>query len=88
MAAVSRKSIVLARAVHAGELLATSDLRLMRPGTGIPASAIPTSRADARTEAEIRALHEPKPAHRLVTATEPDPNEPGVEVMCVRAPSL
>jgi len=56
MAQVSRKSLVLARAVSAGETLAASDLRLMRPGTGIPASFI--SRIDGlRVKIDLDALH-------------------------------
>ena len=41
MALVSRKSVVLSRALRAGETIAAGDLLLMRPGTGIPASFIP-----------------------------------------------
>lgn len=41
MAAVSRKSIVLARDMCAGEILRTDDIKLMRPGTGIGAQFIP-----------------------------------------------
>lgn len=40
MASVSRKSLVLGRPVKAGQMLVLDDLRLMRPGTGIGASAI------------------------------------------------
>jgi N,N'-diacetyllegionaminate synthase len=40
MASVSRKSLVLARAVKAGQVILPDDLRLMRPGTGIGASFI------------------------------------------------
>jgi N,N'-diacetyllegionaminate synthase len=36
MAAVSRKSVVVARAVLAGSVLTSNDLTLRRPGTGIP----------------------------------------------------
>lgn len=41
MAEVSRKSLVLARAICTGKTLGADDLLLMRPGTGIPASYIP-----------------------------------------------
>jgi sialic acid synthase SpsE len=57
MAAVSRKSLVLARPVHAGESIAASDLRLMRPGTGIPASAIPTIEG-RRVRIDLPAFHQ------------------------------
>lgn len=40
MALVSRKSIVLARAVEAGHTLQAEDLTLRRPGTGLPASSL------------------------------------------------
>lgn len=57
MAQVSRKSIVLARAMRAGEILTPGDLRMMRPGTGIPASFI--SRIEgARVKADLDALHQ------------------------------
>lgn len=42
MANVSRKSLVVARTIKAGQLIAREDLRLMRPGTGIGASFIAT----------------------------------------------
>lgn len=38
MAVVSRKSIVLARMIKAGDILAIDDLRLQRPGTGLDSS--------------------------------------------------
>jgi N,N'-diacetyllegionaminate synthase len=57
MAEVSRKSLVLARAMRAGETLIAGDLRLMRPGTGIPASFIP--RVDGlRVKTDLNALHQ------------------------------
>ena len=40
MASVSRKSLVLAHAIKAGQTLVFNDLHLMRPGTGIGASFI------------------------------------------------
>ena len=56
MAEVSRKSLVLARAMRAGEVLKSGDLRLMRPGTGIPASSIPLI-AGLRVRTDLDALH-------------------------------
>jgi len=41
MATVSRKSIVLARSMQVGEEITLSDIRMMRPGTGLGASLIP-----------------------------------------------
>ncbi|MDB9357946.1 N-acetylneuraminate synthase [Nodularia spumigena] len=41
MATVSRKSIVLARSMQVGEEIAPSDIRMMRPGTGLGAILIP-----------------------------------------------
>lgn len=40
MATVSRKSLVVAHAIKAGQLISREDLRLMRPGTGVGASSI------------------------------------------------
>jgi N,N'-diacetyllegionaminate synthase len=40
MAKVSRKSLVLAHAIKAGQTIGSQDLRLMRPGTGIGANYI------------------------------------------------
>lgn len=57
MAEVSRKSLVVARAMHAGEILKASDLRLMRPGTGIPASFIPLVEG-RRIQFDLGALHQ------------------------------
>jgi N,N'-diacetyllegionaminate synthase len=57
MAEVSRKSLVLARAFHAGEVLTPADLQLMRPGTGIPASFIPQI-AGRRVRTDLGALHQ------------------------------
>jgi len=41
MATVSRKSIVLARSMQVGEEITLSDIRMMRPGTGLGANLIP-----------------------------------------------
>lgn len=41
MAMVSRKSIVLARSMQVDEEITLSDIRMMRPGTGLGASLIP-----------------------------------------------
>lgn len=41
MAMVSRKSIVLARSMQVGEEVTLSDIRMMRPGTGLGSSLIP-----------------------------------------------
>lgn len=57
MAEVSRKSLVLARAMRAGETIAIEDLRLMRPGTGIPATFIPRI-AGLRVRADLDAQHQ------------------------------
>lgn len=57
MAEVSRKSLVLARAMRAGEALTIGDLRLMRPGTGIPASFIPQVEGQ-RVRTDLDALHQ------------------------------
>lgn len=57
MAQVSRKSIVLARAMRAGEILTPGDLCMMRPGTGIPASFI--SRVEGvRVKTDLDAMHQ------------------------------
>jgi N,N'-diacetyllegionaminate synthase len=40
MSNVSRKSLTLVRDVFSGEIITLADLRLLRPGTGIPASYI------------------------------------------------
>jgi N,N'-diacetyllegionaminate synthase len=42
MAKVSRKSLVLAHAIKAGQTIGSQDLRLMRPGTGIGANFMDT----------------------------------------------
>lgn len=42
MASVSRKSLVLARSMRAGEALTVEDIQLKRPGTGIDAGFIPS----------------------------------------------
>ena len=57
MAEVSRKSLVLGRAMTAGDTLTTSDLRLMRPGTGISASFIPQVEG-LRVKTDLNALHQ------------------------------
>ncbi len=57
MAEVSRKSLVLARAMRAGETLTAGDLHLMRPGTGIPASFIPRVEG-LRVKTDLNALHQ------------------------------
>jgi N,N'-diacetyllegionaminate synthase len=57
MAEVSRKSLVLARAMRAGETLTAGDLHLMRPGTGIPASFIPRVEG-LRIRFDLNALHQ------------------------------
>jgi N,N'-diacetyllegionaminate synthase len=57
MAEVSRKSLVLARAVSAGETLKAGDLRLMRPGTGLPASFIPRIEG-LRVRSDLDMLHQ------------------------------
>jgi len=57
MAEVSRKSLVLARAMRAGESLTAGDLRLMRPGNGIPASFIPRVEG-LRVKTDLNALHQ------------------------------
>jgi N,N'-diacetyllegionaminate synthase len=57
MAEVSRKSLALGRAMTAGETLTASDLRLMRPGTGISASFIPRV-AGLRVKTNLNALHQ------------------------------
>lgn len=57
MAEVSRKSLVLARAVRAGETLKLGDLRLMRPGTGIPANFISYVEG-RRVKIDLEALHQ------------------------------
>jgi N,N'-diacetyllegionaminate synthase len=57
MAMVSRKSLVVARAMRAGEVLTASDLRLMRPGTGIPASFIPVIEG-RRVVSDLDGLHQ------------------------------
>ena len=56
MAEVSRKSVVLARAMRAGETITADDLRLMRPGTGIPASVMPVIEG-RRVLKDLDALH-------------------------------
>ena len=56
MAAVSRKSLVLAKAIQAGETLAIEDLILMRPGTGIPAIFI-SQIAGRRVRTNLDAQH-------------------------------
>lgn len=57
MAAVSRKSLTLARDVRAGEILTKDDLRLLRPGTGILASFI--SRVTGmRAKTSLNAEHQ------------------------------
>jgi N-acetylneuraminate synthase/N,N'-diacetyllegionaminate synthase len=57
MAEVSRKSLVLARAMRAGETLMASDLHLMRPGNGIPASFIPQLEG-RRVKVDLNILHQ------------------------------
>jgi N-acetylneuraminate synthase len=57
MAEVSRKSLVLARSLRAGEILKPGDLNLMRPGTGIPASFIPRLQG-LRVKNDLNALHQ------------------------------
>lgn len=57
MAEVSRKSLVLARALRAGEALAAGDLNLMRPGTGMPASFIPRV-VGRRVKTDLNAMHQ------------------------------
>ncbi len=39
---VSRQSVVAARDIPAGHLIQENDLMVQRPGTGIPASALPS----------------------------------------------
>ena len=57
MAEVSRKSLVLARAMCSGETLTLGDLRLMRPGTGIPANFLP--HVEGRlVKSDLDALHQ------------------------------
>lgn len=56
MADVSRKSLVLARARRAGDAIDGADLRMMRPGTGLPASAI-TAIVGRRLARDVDALH-------------------------------
>jgi N,N'-diacetyllegionaminate synthase len=56
MASVSRKSLVLARPMGAGETLTNGDLRLMRPGTGIPANLIGRI-VGLRVRTDLDALH-------------------------------
>jgi len=57
MAEVSRKSLVLARAMRAGETLMASDLHLMRPGNGIPASFIPQVEG-RRVKVDLNVRHQ------------------------------
>ena len=57
MAEVSRKSLVLARAMRAGEKLTADDLCLMRPGTGIPANFIPQVEGLC-VKTDLNALHQ------------------------------
>ena len=57
MAEVSRKSLVLARAMRGGETVTIGDLRLMRPGTGIPSNFIPQVEG-LRLKADLEALHQ------------------------------
>lgn len=56
MAEVSRKSLVLARAVRSGSTITAEDLRLMRPGTGIPSSFLGAI-VGKRSTADLPALH-------------------------------
>ena len=56
MASVSRKSLVLARGVKEGEMICSSDLKLMRPGTGI--TAMFASQVEGRrARTDLDALH-------------------------------
>jgi N,N'-diacetyllegionaminate synthase len=57
MASVSRKSLVFARAVKAGQTIVPDDLRLMRPGTGIGANFM-GSIIGKRVNKDIEALHQ------------------------------
>jgi len=59
MAQVSRKSLVLARSMLAGEKLTAADLRLLRPGTGIPASLIDQIKG-RRARTDLDAHHQLK----------------------------
>ena len=56
MAEVSRKSLIVVRAIPAGETLTIEDLRLMRPGTGIPAIFIQQV-VGKRVRANLDAQH-------------------------------
>ena len=59
MAQVSRKSLVATRELRAGSLIQAGDVRLMRPGSGLPASAIPAivGRRTTRDIAALERLH-------------------------------
>lgn len=59
MASVSRKSLVMARAIKAGQTVIREDLRLMRPGTGIGASFIATI-VGQRVIADLEVFHQLK----------------------------
>ena len=57
MANVSRKSLVLSRPMRAGEIIKVDDLKLMRPGTGIPSSYI-SILLGRRVNADLNSLHQ------------------------------
>lgn len=57
MAGVSRKSLVFARAVNAGQTIGLQDLRLMRPGTGIGANFMKNI-VGMRVSRDIEALQQ------------------------------